>query len=113
MDSDFSQTLVMYRGEDVAEEAQLLHDEYISNPKPLLPLTAVELQLFHTATTCHICTQLHGESARPLSHCGELYIYIFRIKLYFDYILMTIQVFFKSSTYHSIFLHLFSTFRYF
>ena len=98
----------MYRGEDAAKEAQLLHDEYISNPKPLLPLTAVELQLFHTATTCHICTQLLGESARPLSHCGELYIYtIFRIKLYFDYILMTIQVFFKSFTYHSIFLHFF------
>ena len=64
VDPDFSQALVLCRGEDAAEkfvrdsqlEAKQLFDEYIAPPKPMR-LTATESRSFANAIISHICTK--------------------------------------------------------
>ena len=75
VDPNVSRQLVMYRGEDAAEEfvrylqqeaKQLFHD-YITTPKSML-LTSTELQSFNHGTTCHICAKPLGDD-EVRDHC--------------------------------------------
>ena len=62
VDPDFSQPLIMYRGEDAAEKfvrklqlkAKQLCEEYIVTPKPILCTMTDSLSFL---TTCQICTK--------------------------------------------------------
>ena len=77
--SDFSNHIVSYRGEDDAEmfarklqeESKQLFDEYIATPRPLSPLTVVELRSFQTAINCHICNHPLG-SDKVSDHCHNV-----------------------------------------
>ena len=75
VEPNFSRPLVMYRGENAAEnfvrdlqqEATQLFGEYIATPKPML-LTATESRTFNNVTTCHICTKPLGDD-NVRDHC--------------------------------------------
>ena len=82
VDPDFSQPLVMYRGEDAADkfardlqkEAKQLCEEYIATPKTMIFSTAYSLS-FTNATTCHICTKPLAVGDRVRDHCHITEIY--------------------------------------
>ena len=78
VDPNFSRPLVMYIGENAAEqfvcvlqqEAKQLFDEHIATPKPML-LTAIELQSFNNTMTSfvfYLISYNHQESLNLLLH---------------------------------------------
>ena len=81
VNADFTQPLVLYRGEDAAEnfvrdlrhEAKELCSSYIKTPKPMI-FSVKDSLAYTNATECHICAkQLGDDSVRDHCHITGIY----------------------------------------